>query len=64
MRGTLSRQSESLTPPLTMAGERRTGEGWLMLTGVFPAHRDHLQGCPTFWRLWATMEEELSWTTH
>ena len=22
------------------------------------------QGCPTFWRLWATLEEELSWTTH
>ena len=22
------------------------------------------QGCPTFWHLWATMEEELSWATH
>ena len=22
------------------------------------------QGCPAFWRLWATLEEELSWATH
>ena len=22
------------------------------------------QGCPTFWRLWATLEEQLSWATH
>ena len=22
------------------------------------------QGCPTFRRLWATLEEELSWATH
>ena len=21
-------------------------------------------GCPTFWHLWVTLEEELSWTTH
>ena len=23
-----------------------------------------MQGYPTFWRLWATLEEELSWATH
>ena len=26
---------------------------------------EHMQGCPTFWRLWATLEEEeeLSWAS-
>ena len=25
---------------------------------------DFTQGCPTFWHLWATLGEELSWATH
>ena len=37
---------------------RREGEGR-------GEERNTEQGCPTFWRLWATLEEgELSWTTH
>ena len=24
----------------------------------------YFQGCPAFWHLWATLEEELSWATH
>ena len=26
--------------------------------------RSTFQGCPAFWHLWATLEEELSWATH
>ena len=33
--------------------------------GHFQKLLDYLQGCPTFWHLWATLEEEeLFWATH
>ena len=42
-------------------------ETWVSGMGVYAA-ADLVpppQGCPTFWHLWATLEEEeLSWATH
>ena len=37
-----------------------------MLVEIMDLERDHnALGCPTCWRLWATLEEdELSWATH
>ena len=33
-------------------------------TGKISQLPEDLQWCPTFWHLWATLEEELSWATH
>ena len=47
--------------------ERRTYD--LRVISQTGSHKSHgevvMQGCPTFWRLWATLEEEeLSRATH
>ena len=52
-------ESQELTFPKYVEGLTPGGSG-------SPHHfRFSFQGCPTLWRLWATLEEEeLSWDTH
>ena len=45
------------------------GHFWTEVGSCQPSGQDcqgsqKLQGCPTFWRHWATLEEELLWSTH
>ena len=47
--------------PMLTAVSGISGMGQLKLR---LAHIRHLDECPIFWYLWATLEEELSWATH
>ena len=43
---------------------QKWGRGSLMRLSSYGANLS-LEGCPNFWHLWATLEEEeLSWATH